>query len=164
MSVGDLGDHPGGRFNKVERIFLRFKIADAHDKRGGFGDAVALPNRRPVLSLEKVLFLHSAPDQHVRLGVADSEGLPYFKRIASRIFYRVFSFLSGVRLEPGVADFRLLDRQVVNTILEFRDEGLFLRGIVHWVGPANIQASGADLRGERATPQGLPHPSKHLGG
>jgi dolichol-phosphate mannosyltransferase len=57
-----------------------------------------------------------------------------FKRFTSRLYYRLFSYLSGVRIEPGAADFRLLDRQVLDEILKFREEGLFLRGIVHWVG------------------------------
>jgi glycosyltransferase involved in cell wall biosynthesis len=57
-----------------------------------------------------------------------------FKRLTSRLFYKMFSYLSGVRLERGMADYRLLDRQVVNDILLFCEEGLFLRGIVQWVG------------------------------
>src|SRR5690606_24135801 len=39
-----------------------------------------------------------------------------FKRLSSRAYYRLFTFLSGVEIEPGSADFRLLDRQVVDEI------------------------------------------------
>jgi len=56
------------------------------------------------------------------------------KRVSSKLFYRLFSFLSGVNLESGMADFRLLDRQVLEELLKFKEEGLFLRGIVQWVG------------------------------
>jgi dolichol-phosphate mannosyltransferase len=58
----------------------------------------------------------------------------WFKRTTSRLYYRVFAFMSGVAIEPGSADFRLLDRQVVDEVLKFEEEGLFLRGLVHWVG------------------------------
>lgn len=64
----------------------------------------------------------------------DPPDLPAFKRLSSRLFYRVYSYLSGVPLESGMADFRLLDRQVVESVLQFREQGLFLRGLVQWVG------------------------------
>ncbi|MEN8205535.1 MAG: glycosyltransferase family 2 protein [Pseudomonadota bacterium] len=64
----------------------------------------------------------------------DSEDISLFKRHSSRLYYQVFSYLSGVKIEIGMADFRLLDRQVLDHILQFREEGLFLRGIVQWVG------------------------------
>lgn len=66
------------------------------------------------------------------------DGVPIsaLKRRTSTAFYRVFSYLSGVTLTPGMADFRLLDRRVLDQLLQFREEGLFLRGLVHWVGYA----------------------------
>ena len=66
----------------------------------------------------------------------DPPNVPWFKRVTSRLYYQVFTFLSGVEIEPGAADFRLLDRQVLDEILQFEEEGLFLRGIVRWVGYA----------------------------
>jgi dolichol-phosphate mannosyltransferase len=66
----------------------------------------------------------------------DPPDLPWFKRTTSRLYYRLFAFMSGVEIEPGSADFCLLDRQVVDEVLKFEEEGLFLRGVVHWVGYA----------------------------
>jgi dolichol-phosphate mannosyltransferase len=64
----------------------------------------------------------------------DPANLSWFKRVTSKLYYRLFAFMSGVQIEPGSADFRLLDRQVVDEVLKFEEEGLFLRGLVHWVG------------------------------
>jgi len=58
----------------------------------------------------------------------------FIKKTTSALFYKIFSFLSSVKIESGMADFRLLDRQVLDNIIKFREEGLFLRGIVNWVG------------------------------
>lgn len=60
--------------------------------------------------------------------------LGWFKLWSSRTFYRMFSFLSGVDLKPGLADFRLLDRRAVKELLRFNEEGLFLRGLTEWIG------------------------------
>ena len=67
----------------------------------------------------------------------DSSSTSWGKRISSRFFYRIFSFLSGVPLSPGMADFRLLDRQVVTEVLKLKESGLFWRGLVQWVGYPN---------------------------
>jgi len=64
----------------------------------------------------------------------DSPDTSMLKRLTSRCYYRLFAWLSGVPLQPGMADFRLLDRAVLDDILRFPEEGLFLRGIVEWVG------------------------------
>jgi dolichol-phosphate mannosyltransferase len=65
---------------------------------------------------------------------SDPEDFGFLKRTTSKLYYRIFSYLSGVKIESGMADFRLLDRQVVDTILQMKEGGLFLRGLVQWVG------------------------------
>ena len=71
----------------------------------------------------------------------DPQSSSRIRRWTSRLYYRLFSYLSGVQIQAGAADFRLLDRQVLDEILKFKEEGLFLRGIVHWVGYATASVT-----------------------
>jgi polyisoprenyl-phosphate glycosyltransferase len=64
----------------------------------------------------------------------DTENLSIFKKLTSKLYYKIFSLLTGVKIESGMADFRLLDRQALDSVLQFSEEGLFLRGIVQWIG------------------------------
>jgi glycosyltransferase involved in cell wall biosynthesis len=57
-----------------------------------------------------------------------------FKRFSSRLFYRVLGAIGDVRIEPGSADFMLLDRSVVDVVNGLEDQDIFLRGLVRWLG------------------------------
>jgi dolichol-phosphate mannosyltransferase len=60
--------------------------------------------------------------------------LSWFKRTTSKYFYRMLRNVSNLKIEDGAADFRLLDRKVVNTLKQFKENDLFLRGAISWVG------------------------------
>jgi len=62
------------------------------------------------------------------------ESLSWPKRAATQAFYKLMNRLSGLPLPPGAADFRLLDRSVVDTLIDFPERQKFLRGLVSWVG------------------------------
>jgi glycosyltransferase involved in cell wall biosynthesis len=64
----------------------------------------------------------------------DGPEIGRFKRWTSRLFYRAMSALSDVTLDPGSADFRLLDARVVDALRSLRERGHFLRGLVTWLG------------------------------
>jgi dolichol-phosphate mannosyltransferase len=64
----------------------------------------------------------------------DPKKMSVFKKVTAGIFYFLYKYLSGLDTESGMADFRLMDRQVVNEMLKFREQGLFLRGLVQWIG------------------------------
>ena len=60
--------------------------------------------------------------------------LPALKRITSRLYYRVLDAIGDVSIEPGSADFMLLDRSVVDTVNGLQDQDVFLRALVRWLG------------------------------
>jgi len=60
--------------------------------------------------------------------------LTFFKRVTSKLFYKFLNAISDVDIEAGTADFRLLDRKVVDKLKSLKETDLFFRGLVKWVG------------------------------
>ncbi|WP_353140419.1 glycosyltransferase family 2 protein [Pseudopedobacter sp.] len=64
----------------------------------------------------------------------EDEKLSRSKRNSSSSFYKVLNWLSDIELEPGTADFRLLDQSVVKIFRKYHENEPFLRGLVKWSG------------------------------
>jgi dolichol-phosphate mannosyltransferase len=57
-----------------------------------------------------------------------------FKKITSKSFYTLINLLSHVKIESGTADFRLIDKKVLEQLRKLNEQNLFLRGIIPWLG------------------------------
>ena len=64
----------------------------------------------------------------------ETEGEPFFKRLMSKLFYKFVNMMSNVKMEEGMADFKLLDKKVLEKIKGMREHDRFLRGMIPWVG------------------------------
>ena len=64
----------------------------------------------------------------------DSSKPQLIKRWSSHAFYWIMNKMSDVELNPGAADFRLLDRKVVEVLRQSEERNIFLRGYVAWSG------------------------------
>src|SRR3954465_14900879 len=64
----------------------------------------------------------------------DDDGVAAGKRVSSQLYYRVLDAIGDVRIEPGSADYMLLDRAAVDVINGLEDQDIFLRGLVRWLG------------------------------
>ena len=62
------------------------------------------------------------------------DSISLFKKLTSHFFYKLSNRLSDVKLENGVADFRLLDRKVIDALKNFSEDQLFLRAVIQWLG------------------------------
>lgn len=75
-----------------------------------------------------------------------AEKISYLRKKSSLVFYNLINKLSGLSIDPGAADFRLLDRKVVDEINKFPEPELFLRGLVNWIGYRSIAVSYAPAK------------------
>ncbi len=60
--------------------------------------------------------------------------LPFIKRVTSKGFYWFINKLSDTSINRGAADFRLLDRKVVDALRRMPEANLFFRGMIPWLG------------------------------
>jgi dolichol-phosphate mannosyltransferase len=72
---------------------------------------------------------------------------PLWMQWSYKLFYRVFDFFSYLNIPHDAGDFSLIDKRVVQCILQFPERDLFLRGIRAFVG---FRQTGVDyVRPER---------------
>lgn len=57
-----------------------------------------------------------------------------FKRWGTRLFYRLMHTGGGMNMPQDAGDFRLMDRRVVNALLQMPERNRFMKGLFAWVG------------------------------
>lgn len=62
------------------------------------------------------------------------KGETWFKLFATKLFYRLLSFLSDTRIPENVGDFRLMSRRVLDQLLAMPEHHRFIRGMISWIG------------------------------
>ena len=68
-----------------------------------------------------------------------TEGVSAFKRLTSKYYYKVLNLISDVPIQPGGSDFRLMDREAVLALRQYREHDRFIRGIVGAMGFRQVQ-------------------------
>ncbi len=63
-----------------------------------------------------------------------SGNLSWVKRKTSSLFYSLMDKISDLKLESGTADFRLMNRNVLDAFAHLNESELFIRGLVKWAG------------------------------
>jgi glycosyltransferase involved in cell wall biosynthesis len=61
-----------------------------------------------------------------------SEG--WVKRTSSDLFYNLLRPISDTEITPHAADYRLLDRRVINAFTELHEHNRLTRGLIDWLG------------------------------
>ncbi len=58
----------------------------------------------------------------------------WWKRATSKLFYRIFSTLSGYRLDSSIGTFRIMRRPVVEGFCSMRESYRMFAGLIEWLG------------------------------
>ncbi len=101
------------------------------------GDAVIVMDsdlQHPPEIIPRMLELHQSGADVVYAVRDSNHGMGVVKRVTSRIFYQLLGHLTNVKIIPGSADFRLMRREVIDTLREMREVHRYLRGLVPWIG------------------------------
>jgi glycosyltransferase involved in cell wall biosynthesis len=65
---------------------------------------------------------------------SEREGETWFKLFTATLFYRLIYRITDVNIPMDTGDFRLMDRKVVDVMIQMRERHRFLRGMSSWVG------------------------------
>ena len=58
----------------------------------------------------------------------------YLKRLTAKAFYSVYNSITDHQIPHNVGDFRLIDREVVDILLQLPERTRFMKGLIPWIG------------------------------
>ena len=64
----------------------------------------------------------------------DRKGEPPIRSFFARLFYKIINRISDADIVDGARDYRLMNRKMVNAILDMREYNRFSKGIFGWIG------------------------------
>ncbi|MBK7879032.1 MAG: glycosyltransferase family 2 protein [Saprospiraceae bacterium] len=109
--------------------------AGLHECRGQYAVIIDADLQDPPEIIPEMLNLAIRESANIVFGqrvTRKKEG--WFKKISASIYYRLLNFLSDVELPLDSGDFRLLDRQVIDTFKDLKEKNKYIRGLMGWVG------------------------------
>ena len=62
------------------------------------------------------------------------KGEPPIRSLFARLFYKIINRISQTEVVDGARDYRMMTRQMVNSVLELKEYSRFSKGIFSWVG------------------------------
>ncbi len=66
------------------------------------------------------------------------KGVPLWKKVAYKSYYRLLTFLAGCDIPEDTGDFRLISRRIVDAVNAMPEQHRFLRGMISWSGHQQI--------------------------
>ena len=117
-------------FGKESAIYAGFK-----NSRGDFVCTMDADLQDPPDLLPKMYSILASGDyDSVATRRVDREGEPPIRSFFARVFYRLINKISDADIVDGARDYRLMSRQMVDSILSMGEYNRFSKGIFGWVG------------------------------
>lgn len=102
------------------------------------GDYVAIMDADlqdpPALLKEMYEILESKEYDSVATRRVTRKGEPVIRSFFARLYYKIINKISKTEIVDGARDFRLMTRQMVNSVLSLKEYNRFSKGIFSWVG------------------------------
>ena len=88
----------------------------------------------PALLKEMYEILESGEYDSVATRRVTRKGEPVIRSFFARLYYKIINKISKTEIVDGARDFRLMTRQMVNSVLSLKEYNRFSKGIFSWVG------------------------------
>lgn len=62
------------------------------------------------------------------------DGETWFKKVTSRLYYRLLQKTTNIKIQQDTGDFRLLDRRCVDALKQMRESQRYTKGMFSWIG------------------------------
>ena len=72
------------------------------------------------------------------LGQRENRKDKFLKKLSSKLFYKVFNYLSGANFDNNVANFGIYHQKTIKSILDMKDYVKFFSLFINWIGVKSV--------------------------
>jgi len=109
-------------------------MAGLHESNGEVIVMMDADGQHPVKLIPKLVSKYQEGFDIVNTRRKSTAGVGIFKKLSSRIYYKILNFLTDIRIEYSSSDFRLMSRKAVDAFVEMQEQNRFTRGMISWMG------------------------------
>ena len=88
----------------------------------------------PALLPEMVAYVESGEYDNAATRRVTRKGEPVIRSLFARLFYKMMRRMTDINIVDGARDYRVMSRQMVDSILSLQEYNRFSKGIFAWVG------------------------------
>ena len=90
--------------------------------------------QHPPVYLKSFIKKISDPKIDIVIGIRKSYDQGIFRKITSKIFYKIISMFSEIKLEEGSTDYSMISKKVINSINKYNHGVFYYKALLSYVG------------------------------